>query len=580
MPPRLPTLLKALVPAIALALALPLDARVRVDVSGLDSELAANVRAHLDLVRFAERDDLSEAAIRRLYDRSPQQIRDALRPFGYYSPGIERTLERDNGDWRARFTVEAGEPVRLVEVDVRVEGPGREHPSFRRLLADSPLAAGQRLRHRDYDQLRTRLDRAAQTHGYFDRRFVQRRLEVDPEAREARVMLVMETGEQYRFGEVTVDQDILSDSLMERLVYAREGEPFDNDRVLRTQYALTDSQYFSNVLVDMGSRDRESLTVPVHVDTAPTRRQRIRLGIGYGTDTEARASLGWDWRRINRHGHRASLDTTISEPLIEFAAQYLIPIGDPLTERIGIRSALVSEDLADTRSRRLQLGVNHRRVLGNWQRNLFTDLVQERTRLPGEPAFTDTLVVPGIGYETLISDDPVLPEHGYRLRSELRGSHNLLGSRVDFARLNLAASYLTSAGENWSFLLRSELGLGLIGGFGELPASQRFFAGGDQSVRGYAYNTLGPRDDEGRVIGGRHLMFASAEARRRLTQWVQLAAFVDTGNALTELDDELEVAAGGGVHVTTPIGRVRVELARSVSESKSWRLHVSIRPDL
>lgn len=557
------------------------EAGIRVQLSGVDGETAANVRAWLDLVRFAEREDLSEAAVRRLYDRAPRQIREALRPFGYYDARVvSRSLTRDGGDWIARFEIQPGEPVTLTSVRLQVVGEGCNHPSFMALLAEAPLAEGRQLRHPDFDQLRARLERAASTHGFFDRSFPERRLEIDPAALSASAILVMDTGPRYRFGEVVIEQDILNQSLIDRLVFTSEGEPFDNERLLRTQYALTDSQYFANVVVDTGERDPVTRTVPVNVETVPSRRQRIRLGIGYGTDTQARGSIGWDWRRINQRGHRANMQLQVSQPITELSTQYIIPFGDPLRERLSVRSTLVAEDLADVSSQRATLGVNHRRVLGNWQRNLFADVVDERTRLPDGARFADTSIVPGIGFERLIADDPLVPTRGHRLRAEVRGSHGLLAARTDFLRIHLGASRVTSPGDDWRLALRGELGLGIVDGFGELPASQRFFAGGDQSVRGYGFNKLGPTDGDGRSIGGRHMVFGSVEAQRRISGPWHAAAFVDTGGALDRLDDTPEVSAGLGVHFLTPIGRIRVEVAQPLTESRSPRLHISIRPDL
>lgn len=569
---------------LALLLSTSLEARIRVQLSGVEGDPAANVRAHLDLLRFAEREDLSDAAVRRLYDRAPRQVREALKPFGFYDARVTtRTLDRDGDDWLATLEISPGEPVRLTHVRLEVTGEGRDHPSFRALLTDAPLVEGRRLRHQEFDRLRARLERAANTHGYFDRSFDERRLEIDAAALSASAVLVMDTGPRYSFGPVEINQDILNESLLERLVFTRQGEPFDSEQLLRTQYALSDSQYYANVVIDTGERDTETLSVPVTIETVPARRQRIRLGLGYGTDTQARGSIGWDWRRINRRGHRANFMLKVSDPLTELASQYTIPFGDPLRERLAFRSTLTAEDLGDVRSQRATLGVNHRRVLGDWQRNLFTDIVDERTRLSADERFSDTLVVPGIGFERLIADDPLAPTDGHRLRAELRGSHSALASRTDFLRLNVSGARVMSPSDDWALHLRSEIGLGLVRGFGELPASQRFFAGGDQSVRGYGYNRLGPTDEDGRTVGGRHLVFGSVEAHRRITGPWHVAAFVDVGNALERLDrleSDLVVSVGLGVHFLTPIGRLRVEVAKPITEGRSPRLHISIRPDL
>jgi translocation and assembly module TamA len=556
--------------------------RVVVELVGVQDELAQNVLAHLDLVRFADRDDLTALSVSRHFDDVPAQVGRALRGFGYYQPRTQGTLTREGNRFLARLEIDPGEPVRLVEVDVRVLGPGAEHIRFQRLLAQSPLVPNAIVNHREFDQVRGELESTAQSLGYFDHRFVQRMLEVHPEELAARIQLVLDPGERHRFGEVRFEQDILEPSLVNRLVPIHEGGPYDADLLIAAQYALADSEYFANVIVQAGDRNPDARTVPIHIQAEPAPRHRLSYGVGYGTDTQLRVRGVWELNRVNRLGHQVAADVRVSEPLREAVAHYIVPVGDPLTDRLAVRAAYVDEELADADSRRNAIGILHQRLLGEWKRNLFVDLVAERTLLPARAAVRDTLVVPGVAFERLYFDDPVLPSEGRRLYIEMRASHRALGSPTDFARVQLGASRLLSFGEEeaWSLLVQGALGLGWMGDFDRLPASQRFFAGGDESVRGYRYQALGTRDVDGHRVGGRHLMTASAEGRRRLGNWLQLAAFIDAGNAMWDFNEGLEVAVGVGVHLMTPLGRLRVEIAQSVTQSRSARLHLSIRPDL
>ncbi len=557
------------------------DAAVRVDVSGVGSEIETNIRATLDLVRHGGREDLSEAAVRRLYSRARRQIREAMRPYGYYQPRIEPSLEQRNGEWRARFTIEPGEPVIVTEIDTRILGEGGSDSALLDIVAQSPLRTGRRLNHQEYDRLRNRLQATASMRGYFAASFEQRRLEVDPSERTARVVLHMNTGPRYRFGAVAVEQDVVSEDLLQRIVLLREGDPYDANALLEAQYRLTDTTYFSSVVLESGTPDPETLAVPITIETNETRRQRIRLGLGYATDTRLRGSIGVDWRHLNKAGHSAGTELRLSEVLTEISGRYRIPIGDPLKERLLFRGGLIQEDLADIVSRRASVGVSHVTARGGgWQRTLFADVLEELTRVPNEPELRDLLVIPGIGMEKLIADDVLFPRDGFRLRGELRGSHQYLGANTDFLRFSADANRVASVGENWRFFLRSAVGIGIVDDVGALPASQRFFAGGDQSVRGYSYNSLGPRDADGNLVGGRHLLFGSVEAERVVWGRVALAAFLDAGNAFNDLDEGLEASVGLGVNVHTPIGTLRIGVARSVTESRGLRFHLTIRPDL
>lgn len=556
-------------------------ASVRVEINGIGGEIEENIRATLTLVRLGSRDDLSEAAVRRLHGRARRETRDAMRPFGFYRPRIESRLERQGEQWLATLQIDPGEPVVVSEIDVRLLGEGSTDERLLEVIEQSPVRAGRRLRHQDHDRLRNNLQSMAAMRGYFEASFEQRRLEVDVAETTARVVLHLRTGPRYRFGTVTIDQDILNEKLLARIVDIPEGEFYNSAAVLRAQYRLTDSLYFASVVVETGTPDPETLNVPIDIQTTPTRRQRIRVGVGYATDTGVRGTLGVDWRRLNEAGHSASTLLRLSENLNEFSGRYRIPIGDPLNERLMFRGGVAYEDLADLESRRAQLGVSHvTKRGGGWQRTLYTDLLEERTRVPGEPEFKDLLVLPGVSLEKLVADNILLTRHGFRVRGDLRGSHQYLGASTDFLRLETEANVVRSIGDDWRFFIRSALGIGIVDGFATLPASQRFFAGGDQSVRGYSFNTLGPRDENDNVIGGRHLIFGSVEVERRVWNRVALAAFVDAGNALDVFELDLEVSAGAAFNIHTPIGTLRIGAARSVTESRSWRFHLSIRPDL
>ncbi|NGP53146.1 autotransporter assembly complex family protein [Thioalkalivibrio sp. XN8] len=567
----------ALLPAPTHAAGAP----IRVEISGVDREIEDNIRGSLTLLRLADRENLSAAAVRRLHGRVPREAREAMRPFGFYRPHIESRLQLEGEQWLAVIDIDPGDPVIVSEIDVRLSGAGSGDEQLLRVIEQSPLRVGRRLRHQEHDRLRNSLQGVAAMRGYFEAQFEVRRLEVDVAESAARVVLHLDTGPRYRFGEVTIRQDILNEDLVARIVNIPAGDYYNADALLQAQYRMTDTLYFASVVVEAGTPDPATLTVPVNIETTPTRRQRIRAGIGYATDTGFRGTLGIDWRRLNDRGHSASALLRVSQNFNELSARYLVPLDDPLNERLLFRGSLAYEDLGDLESRRAQLGVSQvTRLRSGWQRILYTDLLEERTRVPGEPELEDLLVLPGVSVERLVADDVLVTRRGFRLRGDLRGSHEALGAGTNFLRFEADANLVRSLGQDWRFFGRSSVGIGLVDDFGALPASQRFFAGGDMSVRGYDLNTLGPRDANGNVIGGRHLVFGSLEAERRVWNRLALAAFVDAGNALDTFELDVEVAVGAAVNILTPVGTVRIGAARSVTESLDWRFYLSIRPDL
>src|SRR3954469_6032854 len=289
-------------------LAHPAFGAVAVEVRGVDEQIRANALAYLSFERYKDSHDLSPEFVERLQERSEREVSLALRPFGYYEPKVTTEVRRSGSGGEQNYHVVVpvvpGEPVIVEKVDVKVTGAGSTDRHFTDITNDLPIQPGDRLNHSSYESLKGGLLRAAATYGYLDSRMVKNEMRVDPVARVADVTIEFETGSQYKFGATTIRQDAIDESLARRFLRYRENDPFDATELLRTQFALDDSLYFSTVEVLPEERDRENLTVPIGIDADPNRRHRYQYGVGYGTDTQVRGTIAWEDRRINTAGHR------------------------------------------------------------------------------------------------------------------------------------------------------------------------------------------------------------------------------------------------------------------------------------
>jgi translocation and assembly module TamA len=165
-------------------------------------------------------------------------------------------------------------------------------------------------------------------------------------------------------------------------------------------------------------------------------------------------------------------------------------------------------------------------------------------------------------------------------QAELLASTTEIGSDTDFARLDLRDDRTFRLAEKWRVRLRGEIGASAVGDFQDLPAQYRFFAGGDNSVRGYGYEELSPVDADGNKVGGRHLLTASVELQRDLPRNFVGAVFVDAGNAFNNFGDPLEYSVGIGVRYRLPFLSIGIDVAKSVSESgRDPRFHINFTPE-
>jgi translocation and assembly module TamA len=571
--PRAAPLLTALL-ALAALLGSAARADIDIQVTGVDEDIRRNVLVFLSLERYKTRDDLDETLIGRLAERAEREAASALRPFGYYEPTVRTDLSRTApGEWRARIAIEPGVPVLIDDVAVEVSGPGLEHPAFRAVLDALPLRRGARLNHATYDGLKGELRRLAATLGYAEARLTANEMLVDLASHTARIRLAMETGPRYSFGATTITQRSLEEDLLRRYLRFRESDPYDATELLRTQFALDDSQYFSTVEVIAGEPDRANLLIPVDIRAEPNRRNRYSVGVGYATDSKARGTLSWENRRLNDRGHRMRAELKAAQIEQSFEARYVVPIGDPALEKFSLEARWARDDRGDleTRTLRLQPSVTH--VLGDWQRVLSASLSNVETltaATPTQPASRDSslLVIPGISYASVPRGYLGEALFSRTFNAELRGSAAALGAPTEFLQLKVEAEKVFNLAPKWNTYLRGQLGTTWVSETTKLPGTERFFAGGDRSVRGFGYNDLSPLDDGGAKIGGRHLFTGSAELIRDLPRNLALALFVDVGNAFDDFGDPLQYSAGIGVRFRLPVVSVGIDLAQPLTNPR------------
>jgi translocation and assembly module TamA len=580
-------LLRRLLPILAL---LPLSAQAKIEIviPEVTDPVSNNIRAFLSLTRYAERDDVTQETISRLQRRIVAETRAALEPLGYYEPEVTYESAQVGEGWRVILHVKPGRPVRLSEATVTAIGPGAGERAIREVIDAQELKAGLRLNHGTYERVKGGLLRAAKNDGYLDAHLTKNELVIDRQERRATVVIEVETGKRYSYGEIKIAQDVINDDSMRRMLRMKEGDPYTLDSLLRTQYTLDDSQYFSGVSIETGTVDREALTVPVTVSAEPNRRHRFATSLGYATDTEARGKFTWDNRRVNRDGHRFKVELLGSSIIKQLSARYVIPVMDVALEKLEFTGNLVDEEIGDTESRRNEVGSGLTQVLGRWQRVVFVRLSNETTTEGDGSRNTAFYVFPGISYSTLPSYIVGGKPRPYRLYFELRGSPTTLGSDASFLQFRFQGERVFNFTERWHLNLRTELGATRLESNREdeildLPASQRFFAGGDRSVRGFGLNELSPKEvdestGEEKSVGGKHLATGTIEVTRDLPRNFGIAAFYDIGNAFDDFaNPEFEYSVGLGVRYNIAVASFGVDVAQPLSEpGRNPRFHLYI----
>lgn len=574
--------------AMLMMLAAPCRADIKVELHGVDTDLKRNVQIFLSVERYRERKDVDADTMNRLFNRIDGEVKSALRPFGYYEPQVKADFHADGANWLVNIDIEPGEPVRVREISLVVDGPGADDPAFKAILDAKPLREGMRLNHGIYEEVKSALLRTAAAQGYLAAQLDQSHesMLVDIPAHRASIDLTLHTGPRYHFGAIDIEQSVIRPELMRRYLRFREGDPFDSNELLRTQFALDDSLYFSTVDVVRGDPDPQTLAVPVTI-TAERSRPTFSVGAGYGTDTSMRGTLGWTDPRVNDRGHRLRFEIRGSRITRSANARYDIPIGDPALERLSLEATSQYLETGDLPTNTNSITPSITRVFGRWQ--VVTQVAATRTTTGlGDTKLLSTLLVPGITLATVPAGFLGESLFSRALYVELIGSQKSLGSDSDFLRLLVQSEHAFDLTHKWHLLLRGEFGTSLVSHFSELPGIYRFFAGGDRSVRGFGYNSLSPlgpvTQSDGTVtleeVGGRHLVVGSVEVVRDLPWNLAVATFFDTGNAFDHFGDKLEYAAGVGVRYRLPVLSIGIDVAKPLSTPGNVRLHLNITPKL
>jgi translocation and assembly module TamA len=612
-----------------LAASLAHAAGVTVEVRGVADEVRDNVLAYLSFERYRKGGvELNADTVERLHNRVDREVDAALRPFGYYEPKVESTVtDQGRGDWRVVIDINPGPAVLVDHIDVRVDGPGERDPLFQRILNNLPLHSGDRLSHAAYDAIKADLQRTAATYGYLDAKLVRNELVVDPPNHKANIALELETGERYRFGATTIEQHVVNPKLVRRYIRYHEGDYFDLTQVLRTQFALDDAGYFANLEVTPGDRDPKALTVPVRIRADAGRRHRYSIGGGWATDTGIRGTFGYEDRRINSLGHSLSVAVQASQVQKYYVqSRYRIPVGDPAVENVSLNAFIQQQTLADVTAITQSAGVSFTDVTAGWQHVWLLNGVHTvsdnsaPTVVNVNEARSDELLVPELDLARVPTGYLGEPLFERPLYLTIKASHSALGSQADFIQMHLDAIRVFPLVPKWHLLLRGEVGTTFVRNFEDLPAVYRFFAGGDNSVRGFAYNELSPLEgpvcetnNAGQVLltangscqpkpgyylktGGKDVITGTVEVIRELPKNLGVAAFFDYGNALNSFHKPdcvpgtmpttsicppfIQYSVGVGLRVRLPVMTLGVDIAQPLSTNAGPRLHINFSPKL
>jgi translocation and assembly module TamA len=284
--------------------------------------------------------------------------------------------------------------------------------------------------------------------------------------------------------------------------------------------------------------------------------------------------------RVNNRAHKAGADVLYSQVKRQGSISYRVPLKNPASDALVFTGSRIEEDTdtADTQKNVFILESIHK--VDSWLRTVSVSYERERFTV-GRESGLSRLTIPSLRYNYLPGEKPGAVPTRWQFDVQLKGAYKNLLSDTTFVQSVFTSGLRYKFWDKYTLVLRSDLGTTWVEDFSFLPASLRFFTGGDQSIRGYKYKSIGPVDDAGDVVGGEHLVVGSVELQRLVYKNWDVAAFFDAGDAFNDTHIRLKKGAGVGVGWNFSLASVRLYAANAISDpDRPWRAHLIVGAQL
>jgi translocation and assembly module TamA len=545
---------------------------------GIEGELLDAVKQNLEI-----EDDRIQPSIFGFAPGAELLVRKAklaLKVYGFYQPIVEINTEAES--WV--MTIQKGPVVTWNDVHIQIIGAGNELPEFKQLVKSHLLKKGQAIRHHHYQQLKKALEIQASEFGFFKANFITQELRINLETYQADVQLIFDTKQRYTIGEVALNGSMLSDKFLASLINVKTDTPYQQNHFSQTHQALLKSGFFENIAIKQ-TIDDQLHQVDVVVALQDIERYEFRSSIGYGSDTGPKVSLRFSDRQYNPDGHRYHWQFDASKLSHSIGFQYYIPtfeLDDYWINQVSYKE-LDDGVLLSTSTELQSLYVD--KINAYHLQDASIKIGFESLTVSGSAATFLEYAVLSWGYQYSSVESPLQVRNGWRYRSDIRGSHQSISDPdLPFVQIEQDFKHIHALSDNYRLISRLAAGataMDLALFERSMPSQYRFFVGGDRSLRGYKYQQLAPFNSQNELSGGRHYLEASVELERKLSDQWAMAVFLDSGNAFNHWSQtDLESSLGFGLRWATPIGAVKIDIAKPFDSDQSSRFHLTIAPDL
>ncbi|HAT8311264.1 TPA: BamA/TamA family outer membrane protein [Legionella pneumophila] len=535
------------------------------EIDGIKGKVLANVETRLD--ELSQIKPLSQFTPTELQD----QINKAIQPFGYFN--AETSINNLNN--KIIIKIQPGSQIRIASIKAMLTGEGAQNPLLRKTLKELPLHIGDPLFSEQYEKAKQNIINTAENMGYLHGVFKKAEILIDEHKKSAQITLIFDTGPQYYFGQVQFDPTYISPQLLHRFVAFDPGQPYATDQVLKLNDYLSNSGYFSSVLVKPQITDAQ--TVPVIVHLQPVPKYSYSFGLGYGTDTGVRGKAALHVIPVNRQGHKFNAVAQGSFRQNALQAQYVIPGKNPVTDQYALTGNFSNLNYNAGYSNATLLSLSQLHNVNQFQRALSLNALYESFHYSLQPNTDQFLLYPKANITFSKTKNLLFSPSGYNITFNALGANKAVLSHLNFGQLSLdAKAALTLDSLHLRLYGHTIQGITAINDINELPLSLALLLGGTDNLKAYSFNSIGP---------GKIITYGGFEIQKEFKKNWYLVGFYDAGDVYNPSVKNIQYDIGGGLMWVSPIGPIKVGLAQSVDNKMERighnpRLVISMGPDL
>ncbi|KTD32365.1 outer membrane protein [Legionella moravica] len=535
-------------------------------INGVTGKVLANVEQRLK--------ELQE--VKPLNELNPDelqiQIIKALQPYGYFKAEVNVVSQSNRN---LIITIQPGPQVRIASIHVALLGEGRQNPLLLKTLRELPIKKGDPLFSERYDQAKQSLLNTAENLGYLHGSFQKSEVLIDEQTNTARITLIFDTESLYYFGQVQFDPTYIRPELLHRFVPFQPGQAYSTDLILKLNDNLSNSGYFSSVLVK--PQISESETVPVLVHLQPVSKYSYSIGAGYGTDTGVRGRAALHVIPVNRKGHKFNALAQGSFTQNALQAQYVVPGSNPVADQYSLTGNFSNLNYNTGYSNAFLLSLGQLHNGEHFQRSLSLNGLYESFHYTLQPTTNQFLLYPKATFTFTKTKDLLFSPSGYNISVNALGANKLTLSNLDFGQLILdAKAALMIDSMRLRLYGHTIQGITATPNINQLPLSLAMLLGGTDNLKAYSFNSIGP---------GRISTYAGFEIQKETYKNWYLLGFYDAGNVYNPAPRTMLYDVGVGLMWVSPIGPIKVGLAQSVNNQlqrlgTNPRLVINMGPDL